>query len=108
MLTFKQLQEEQRPWVEYNFPGREAHYPLLGAQEEIGELSHSHLKMLQRIRGTEEDHLEKAKDAVADCIIFLSDYCTAMGFDLQEIMETTWTEVKQRDWRKYPHNGRTK
>lgn len=105
MLTFKQLQDEQRTWVQYNFPGREAVDTILGAMEELGELSHAHLKMKLGIRGTEKYHMECAADAVADTIIFLSDYCTAMGFDLQEIMEKTWGEVKHRDWRKDPENG---
>jgi len=105
MLTFKQLQDEQRPWVEHNFPGREAVDPLLGAVEELGELAHAQLKMRLGIRGTEAEHKEHAADSVADVIIFLSDYCTAMGFDLQSIMEKTWADVKQRDWQMDPLNG---
>ena len=104
-LTFKQLQDEQRPWVKHNFPGRDAVDPLLGAVEELGELAHAHLKMRLSIRGTDKDHRIHAADAVADTIIFLSDYCTAMDFDLQEIMEMTWAEVKQRDWQADPLNG---
>lgn len=104
-LTLRQLQEEQRPWQQHNFPGREAYYPLLGAVEELGELAHEHLKDIQGIRGTHEEHMEKAKDAVADTIIFLSDYCSAMGFDLQEIVEQTWNEVKKRDWKLDPIHG---
>lgn len=104
-MDLKQLQDEQRPWVAHNFPGREAYYPLLGAVEELGELAHAHLKMIQGIRGTKEEHLANAKDAVADVIIFLSDYCTAMGFDLAECVEVTWEQVKQRDWIKNPKTG---
>ena len=105
MLTFRQLQDEQRPWVEHNFPGRSDYFPLLGAVEELGELAHAHLKGLQGIRGTAEEHAALAKDAVGDVIVFLADYCTARGFDLQEIMETTWAQVKKRDWRRDPLNG---
>lgn len=106
MMTFRQLQDEQRPWVEHNFPGREPYYPLLGAVEEIGELAHSHLKRVQGIRGTEADHDAAAMDAVADTIIFLADYCSAMGYDLQDVMEETWAKVRQRDWRRDPLNGK--
>jgi NTP pyrophosphatase (non-canonical NTP hydrolase) len=88
MLTFKKLQDEQRPWVKHNFPGREAVDPLLGAVEELGELAHAQLKMRLGIRGTEQQHREHAADSVADIIIFLSDYCTAMGFDLQHTFNT--------------------
>lgn len=105
MLTFKQLQDEQRPWVEHNFPGRQSFYPLLGAVEELGELAHAHLKNLQGIRGTEAEHRAAAADAVADTIIFLADYCTAMGFDLQEVVEQTWEKVRLRDWRSDPEHG---
>ncbi len=86
-LTFRQLQEEQAPWVAHNFPGREAYYPLLGAIEELGELAHAHLKNIQGIRGTPEEHHAAKIDAVADTITFLADYCTASGIDLQDAME---------------------
>lgn len=99
-LTFRQLQAEQRAWVAHNFPDREVYYPLLGAVEELGELAHAHLKQLQGIRGTAAEHEAAAQDAVADAIIYLSDYCSARGFDLQALVETTWARVKQRDWKK--------
>jgi NTP pyrophosphatase (non-canonical NTP hydrolase) len=104
-LTLRQLQEEQKKWVQHNFPGFLDYYPLLGAVEELGELAHAHLKMVQGIRGTREEHLEKAQDAIGDVIIYLSNYCTAMGFDFQKILETTWDEVKQRDWKRFPKDG---
>ena len=99
------LQEEQRVWVQRNFPGREAHHPLLGAVEELGELAHHHLKAALNIRGSVEEHLLAERDAVADIVIFLSDYCSARGFDLQECVERTWAEVKQRDWVGDPAGG---
>jgi len=105
MLTFKQLQEEQVAWSEHNFPLRPAYFSLLGIMEEVGELSHAHLKQEQGIRGDSEIHEEAAKDAIADIVIFLSDYCSARGFDFQTIMEKVWPEVKKRDWRKYPKDG---
>ncbi len=104
MLTFRKLQDEQRPWVKHNFDGRPPYFPLLGTMEELGELAHAHLKQEQGIR-TNEDHEAKAKDAVGDIIICLADYCTARGFDLQEIVETTWAEVKKRDWKADARNG---
>ena len=106
-FTLYELQSEQVPWVAHNFPSREPFYPLLGAVEEIGELAHAHLKMLQGIRGSKEEHLANARDAVGDIVIFLADYCQAMGFDFQQVVETTWDTVKQRDFRKYPKDGRS-
>ena len=107
-LTFRRLQDEQRPWVAHNFPGRDQYYALLGAVEEIGEVCHAHLKWKQGIRGCEQQHMEAMADGVADCVIFLADYCTAMGFDFQDIMERTWASVKTRDWKTFPIDGVSK
>ena len=107
-FTLRQLQEEQAPWVAHNFPGREPFYPLLGAVEELGELCHAHLKSLQGIRGTSEQHHADKIDAVADAIIFISDYCTANNIDLQSAVEETWAKVKLRDWKADPKNGNPK
>jgi NTP pyrophosphatase (non-canonical NTP hydrolase) len=125
-LTFRQLQNEQKSWVKHNFPNRGSYQPLLGAIEELselahvdsdskhiielikslGRLSHSHLKKEQKIR-IGKNHDEDKADAVADLIIFLSDYCEANGLDLQNIVEETWKKVKTRNWKKYPKNGKT-
>lgn len=100
----KQLQEEQKPWVLHNFGNRPTWMPLLGAVEELGELAHAHLKEAQGIR-TNENHIENAKDAIADIIIYLADYCSSRGFDFQEIVQSTWDKVKQRDWKKNPEKA---
>lgn len=101
----RQLQDEQRPWVKHNFGDRPSWMPLLGIMEELGELAHAHLKMAQGIR-TSEDHLAKAKDAVGDIVVFLADYCSAMGFDLETLVEETWEKVKKRDWKADPQKGK--
>lgn len=75
--------------------------------EELGELTHSHLKQLQGIRGTPEEHVAKAKDAVGDIIVYLADYCTRRGWDLENIVSDVWAEVSKRDWVVYPLNGVT-
>jgi len=100
-FTFKQLQDEQRPWVKHNFGDRPPWHPLLGAVEELGELAHAHLKEVQGIRMS-EDHVANAQDAVADIVVYLSDYCTARGWDFGELVEKAWSKVKQRDWKKDP------
>lgn len=99
-LDFEGLQKLLAPWVKKNFGDRPSYQPLLGAVEEIGELSHAHLKAEQGIRGTPEELEAKAKDAVADTIIFLADYANARGWDLQKVVEDTLREVLQREWRK--------
>ena len=103
-LTLSRLQAEQAPWVLHNFGKRPSYWPLLGAVEELGELAHAHLKAEQGIRTT-EDHAANKIDAVADVVIYLADYCTAEGIDLQAAVEKTWEEVKLRDWKKSPANA---
>jgi NTP pyrophosphatase (non-canonical NTP hydrolase) len=111
MFDFKQLQNEVGQWANKNFGDRlrkigelgdseprPAWHPLLGVSEETGELSHAYLKMKQKIRGNNEKHIEEAKDAVGDILIYLADFCGLMEFDMQEIIEGTWNKVKQRDW----------
>jgi DNA-binding XRE family transcriptional regulator len=78
---------------------------LRGVGIALGRLSHAYLKKKQGIRGTDAKHDADMGDAVADAVIYLADFCSAMGFDFQDIMERTWSEVKQRDWIKYPLNG---
>lgn len=95
--TLKVLQAELRPWQKHNFPRRLSWEPLMGLVEEVGELAHSHLKDHQNIR-LEEDHVAKSKDAIGDIVVYLADYCNARGFDLDEIVQETWEEVKKRDW----------
>lgn len=34
-------------------------------------------------------------------------FCDGRGWGYQEILETTWKQVSQRDWIKYPTDGRT-
>jgi NTP pyrophosphatase (non-canonical NTP hydrolase) len=91
-----------------NFGPHPAWHPLLGAVEEIGELAHSFLKAEQGIRGTKEEHEAAAKDAVADTIIYLADFCSCVGFDLEAIVDMTWDEVKRRDWKKNPNDAAEK
>ena len=105
MLTLRELQSQQREWVERNFPGRQPFYSLLGAVEEIGELSRAHLKSLQGIRGSRDDHHAAKIDAIGDVVIFLADYCTANGIDFQSAVEDTWRDVKRRDWVSDPESG---
>lgn len=97
----RRLQDEQRSWSLRNFGEHPAWQPLLGAVEELGELAHAHLKEAQGIR-LHENHAEMAKDAIADIVIYLADYCSVRGFDFEEIVQTTWDQVKKRDWKKHP------
>lgn len=104
-MDIQTIQTELDQWSLHNFPSRKVHHPLLGATEEMGELCHAHLKMEQGIRGTNEEHIAEAKDAIGDVIIYLMDYCNQMDFDLQTIIEETWQTVCNRDWKKNPKTG---
>ena len=105
MLTLKQLQKEQKEWSARNFPNNEPWMPLLGVQEEVGELSHSFLKRAQGIRGTDEQHYIDMVDAVGDIMVYLSDFCSRSDIDFQEALEKTWGTVKKRDWQKNKKDG---
>jgi NTP pyrophosphatase (non-canonical NTP hydrolase) len=98
MKTFTQIQSELKVWEAEHFPNNQSYHPLLGALEELGELAHAHLKADQGIRGTPEDHALAARDAVADVVIYLMNYCNHRGWDLSEIVETTWEKVSLRNW----------
>ena len=104
-LSLTQLQEEVSAWSKRNFPQEHLHHPLLGVGEEAGELFHAHLKEEQGIRGTKEEHVEAAKDAIGDILIYLADYCARRGFSLQTCIESTWKKVKERDWKKNKTTG---
>lgn len=122
MMTFRQLQEEQRAWIKHNFPDRTTNSCFKGVTEEIGELTvalcqmvpalgrlaHSLLKQEQGIRGTHSEHEKEAKDAVGDITVFLSDLCESKGWDYQTIIEEVWGQVKQRNWKSHSKDGVTK
>lgn len=105
MMTLTQFQKEVREWSVKNFNGHVAWHALLGLAEEVGELSHAHLKTVQNIRGKPEDHFKAKIDAVGDIMIFLADYCTMSGIDLEAAVIDTWEKVKKRDWNTYPETG---
>jgi NTP pyrophosphatase (non-canonical NTP hydrolase) len=106
-MNFFDLQLQVAEWSRRNFgPGTPMGYSaLLGVVEEVGELSHSHLKQLQGIRGTATEHEKAGQDAVGDILIYLADYCTQRGWDLQGIIEEVWGRVGKRDWHKDKLNG---
>lgn len=103
------LQGEHFVWLNHNFPNQKPHDALLGLIEEVGELSHAHLKRDQMIRGyTREKYKDEAKDAVGDIFIYLMSYCNTNGLSLASAIMGAWGEVKDRDWVKFPENGKDK
>lgn len=82
-MTFKQLQAEVGEWSRYNFPDSTPRDPYEGVIEELGELAHARLKGRQGIRGTAVEHEAAEKDALADLLIFMTNYCDRAGIDLE-------------------------
>jgi NTP pyrophosphatase (non-canonical NTP hydrolase) len=99
------IQELQKEWQKKNFPNAKPYQPLLGLAEEVGELSHAHLKSEQGIRGTQEELTAKKKDAVGDIVIYLAGYCNLNGLDLSECVALAWEQVSKRDWNKNREDG---
>lgn len=95
--VLRRVQVELRTWQEHNFPGRDAWEPLVGMQEELGELSHAFLKRHQGIR-TGEDHESAILDALSDLLIYACDFANAEEINLASALEETWEEVRKRDW----------
>jgi NTP pyrophosphatase (non-canonical NTP hydrolase) len=96
------FQSEVGEWSRRNFGDQPSTNPLLGLTEEVGELSHAHLKGLQGIRHTPAEIREMKVDAVADILVYLADYCEREGIDLEGAVMPTWTKVRSRDWAKNP------
>jgi NTP pyrophosphatase (non-canonical NTP hydrolase) len=108
MTTLRELQLRQALWAQKNFPETvDPEIILLGVMEELGELCHSMLKMKQGIRGTREEHLAKAQDALGDIMIYMMDFCNKMKWDMLSVTEETWIQVEKRDWTKNKTDGVT-
>ena len=102
MVDLYELQNEVGAWSRRNFPNNQPYHPLLGLQEEVGELAHAHLKAEQGIRGTDKEHHRAKIDAVGDILIYLCDYCERNCIALDTAVGMTWDKVSRRDWRKDP------
>lgn len=68
--------------------------PLLGVQEELGELL-----------GCALQDIEARIDAVGDIVLYLMDYCNKSGIDFEDAVRVTAEKVHARDWVSNPVNG---
>jgi len=96
MLDLNRIQAEHKIWVDRNFPNAPDYHSLIGAMEELGELSHAWLKREQGIRGNQHD--EEARDAIGDIFIYLLHFCTSNRWLISDIIRETWALVQKRDW----------
>ena len=81
--TLSEIQAELKVWTIYNFGQQESIMPIMGMIEELGELTHAHLKELQGIR--KSDFLADKKDAIADITIYLLNYFNCVDKDVSLI-----------------------
>lgn len=105
-MNLSQIQHERDVWVAHNFPDDTIEDSFKGMVEEMGELAHHLLKRGQGIRGGGVDHDAEIRDACADLVIFMLGIASHEKFDLMHTIEDTWMMVRDRDWVKYPTNGR--
>lgn len=104
-LEFSTLIVEIERWQRKNFPNAMPWEPLVGMTEELGELSHAHLKQHQGIRGSHEEHQAAKIDAVGDIIIYAIHYCKLNGFTFEMALRHATSEVLKRDWQANPTDG---
>jgi NTP pyrophosphatase (non-canonical NTP hydrolase) len=106
VIDIQAMQYAHSAWRQANFPDAEPWEALAGLMEEVGELSHAHLKGKWGIRGMTGEALKKAKaDAVGDIFIYLMSYCGTNDLDLDQCIENAWAEVRRRNWQQFPTSG---
>jgi hypothetical protein len=71
----------------------------------IGKMCHSHLKGEQNIRGGSARH-----DAVMVCTMgatlgFLDAFCRFLGCEFISVVQSVWSVVGKRDWKKNPNDA---
>ena len=75
MSDFNTFQQDVGEWSQENFGDQPAHYPLLGVDEEGGELADNLV-----ISSTPN---EAEKDAIGDVLVYTADFCARRNLDLQ-------------------------
>jgi NTP pyrophosphatase (non-canonical NTP hydrolase) len=81
LFTLKQLQTENLAWVEKNF--HNTRIPFDGIVEETGELAEAIDVVCS---DSPPEILDRVADAIADAIIYMSDFCNIQGFSLENIV----------------------
>lgn len=66
----------------------------------VGELCEAHTDHPQG-----PDTLAGTRVAVRGVLHALAEYCHVRGFDLQQVVESVWGQVKLRDWKRDPSHG---
>lgn len=79
---------------------------ILNLMIQVGRISHAHLKHAQKIR-VSENHIENAKKFVGEALFVIEELCMNIGYSYYNVVSKTWNDVKTRDWKKFPKNGKT-
>jgi NTP pyrophosphatase (non-canonical NTP hydrolase) len=103
--VIRRIQRRIHVWAEKNFGKHPSWHPLLGMGEEMGELQHAYLKRAQGIRGTPEQHKAEIIDALGDFMVYMCEFTTDEGIDIEDTLDFVWTQVEKRDWTKNRLNG---
>lgn len=104
-LSLAEIANEVARWQSYNFEQSGGNAAFKGIVEELGELAHANLKAEQNIRGDQSHRLDEI-DAVGDLLIYLCDYCNQRNIDIAAALSDTWSSVRERDWIRFPTNGK--
>lgn len=97
LVALDVVQRQHTEWAITNFGYSPGWQPLLGLQEELGELSHSYLKREQNIR-MDEDHDSKIEDAIGDIVLFLMHFCSTQDLKLSTVLWKVFETVNKRTW----------
>lgn len=113
MKTFQDIQQEIGSWAKLQF-GRNVsldtdkyHYgdcldeicSFYGMISELGELAALDVRAMQGRNKlhTALERKEAREDALADCLVFMCDYASRTGIDLNVVLDRVWAKVRQRN-----------
>jgi len=74
----------------------------------VGRLCHHQLKFSQNIRGTSAQHVEGGKIQMERVFVQVHRISFALHLNFLNIIESVWSEVKKRNWKKDRQNGAQK
>jgi NTP pyrophosphatase (non-canonical NTP hydrolase) len=105
------LQRQIREWHDYNFPSDNLENSALGLSEETGEVCRAVLKQGQNIRGTKDFWDAEIRKEIGDVFIKLVEVASKLDSSpnsFATIILDRWEEIQQRNWIKFPQDGKTK
>lgn len=107
--TAKNIQAILKVWHSHNFPDITADEQFKLIIEEIGEFARADIKSSRMIKGFTKDIGEQEIiNEMGDILVGIYNYCSIKHISVQECIDKAAEKVLQRDWRKFPQNGRDK